>query len=152
MTEAELEKIDIAKLDLHGDTGYIFNVTLSYPEELHSVHEEFPFAVEKMTINESMLSPFAAECHLSQKGVKSYRSEKLVASFGDKVEYVTHYAALQQFLSKGLKLEKIHSGISFTQGEILKPYIDDLTFKRKNARNNFEKNLYKYMINSVYGE
>ena len=46
---------------------------------------------------------------------------------------------LEQFyLRHGLKLKKGHRAIKFEQQEILKPYIEFNTEKRKNARNDFE--------------
>ena len=59
---------------------------------------------------------------------------------------------LQFYLQHGLKLKKIHRVIKFEQKEILKPYIEFNTEKRKNARNDFEKDMYKLNNNSVFGK
>ncbi len=152
LTDEEIAALDIPNLSSDADTGYIFNVTLSYPKELHEAHEDFPYAPHKMTIDETLLSPYANECHKKLKNTTKFRSEKLVASFADRKEYVVHYTALKLYLSRGLKLEKIHSAMSFTQGAILKPFIDSVTLKRKNATSRFEKDLHKKSINSTYGK
>ena len=110
----------------------ILEVDLEYPENLHDLHNDYPFCSEKV------------KC---KNGV-----EKLIPNLRDKTKYVIHYKNLIQCLRAGMKLKKIHSGIKFVESEWMKPYIDKNTNLRAMTKNNFEKDFYKLMNNSVFGK
>jgi len=90
-----------------------------------------PMASEHLEITEDMLSPYSKSfidpLHLWQP------SKKLVPNLINKQKYVCHYRNLQFYLNHGLKLDKIHRIISFTQSPWLKPWIDLCTEQRKTA-------------------
>ena len=80
------------------------------------------------------------------------KCKKLVCNLFNKKKYVAHINALKQVLNHGLKLKKIHRVIEFNQEAWLKPYIDMNTELGKVAKNDFEKDLFKLMNNSVFGK
>ena len=80
------------------------------------------------------------------------KCKKLVCNLYYKKKYVVHINSLKQALNHGLKLKKIHRIIEFNQKAWLKPYIDMNAELRKLARNDFEKDLFKLMNNSVFGK
>ena len=110
---------------------YIFEVDVKYPKKLHKLHSDLPFLPERMEIN---------------------KCKKLVCNLYNKKKYVVHVNSLKQALSHGLKLKKIHRIIEFNQEAWLKPYIDMNTELTKLVRNDFEKDLFKSMNNSVFGK
>ena len=69
-----------------------------------------------------------------------------------KKKYGLHISALKFYLQHGLRLRKVHRAMSFKQANFSKPFIEVNTEKIKNAKNVFEKDLFKLMNNSVYGK
>jgi len=70
----------------------------------------------------------------------------------EKKKYVLHHKSLKQSLDLGLKLTKIRRGISFDEKAWLKPYIELNANLRSRAQNEFEKDFFKLMNNSVFGK
>ena len=122
---------EISELATRTDKGYVLEVDVSYPKELHNQQNDLPFMCERMEIN----------------GV-----EKLVPDLRDKKNYVMHIQALNQVLQHRLRLDRIHRAIEFNQWPWLKTYIDFNTQLRTAATNDFEKDFFKLMNNSVFGK
>ena len=134
------------------DTGYILEVTMEYPENLHLAHNSFPLAPEHVHIDETMLSPYAANALQTLTRKSKHRASKLTSTLRTRREYVCHGLNLQLYLRHGLRLVTIHRGIKFTQQKFLKPYIDDCTAKRAAAKTKTGKDLQKLLANSLYGK
>ena len=121
----------IKNYDENDDKRYIFEVDVKYPKRLHELHSDLLFLSERMEVN---------------------KCKKLVCNLFNKKKYVAHINTLKQALNHGLKFKKIHRVIEFNQEVWLKPYIDMNTELRKSAKNDFEKDLFKLMNNSVFGK
>jgi len=124
--------IDVLNIPDDSHKGYILEVGLSYPKELHDLHSDLPVAPENRIGNEKL--------------------PKLLTTLYDKKKYVVHYTTLKLYLKLGLKIEKIHRVLEFNQSDSLKVYIDFNTTLRTKATNNFEKDFFKLMNNSVFGK
>ena len=131
LTGGEMEKIYENRHNLN-KMPCILEVDLEYPENLHDRHNDYPLCPEKV------------KC---KNGVA-----KLIPNLRNKTKYVLHYKNLIQCLDMGLKIKHIHRGIKFVESEWMKPFIDKNTNLRAKAKNNFEKDFYKLMNNSVFGK
>ena len=127
----DIKPDEISELVNNNEKGYLLEVDVAYLRELHNYHNDLPFMCERMKIN----------------GV-----EKLVPNLYYKKRYVIHIRALDQAIKHGLVLERIHRAIEFTQLAWMKEYIDFNTSLKTAATNNFEKDFYKLMNNSVFGK
>ena len=133
MTNKEIENIFNNQIvQVWEKTPCILEVDLEYPEELHDRHNDYPLCPERV------------EC---DHGVK-----KLIPNLRDKNNYVIHYKNLMQCLRLGMKLKKIHRGIKFIESDFMSSYIKMNVNLRTQAKNNFEKDFYKLMNNSVFGK
>ena len=84
--------------------------------------------------------------------MKIDKCKNLVCNLHNKKKYVVHIKSLKQALNHELKLKKVHRIFEFNQEAWLKPYIERNTELRKLAKNDFEKDLFKLMNNSVFGK
>ena len=115
------EKID--KLVKKDERGYLLEVNVEYPKELHKNHNELPFLAERMKIG---------------------KVEKLVPNLKDKKGHVVHIKTPNQPLKHGLKLKKVHRVIEFQPSDWMKPYTMLNTKLRLAARNEFEKDFFTF--------
>ena len=91
----------------NNSTGYIFEVDLQYPSELHDLHNDYPLAPEKLEISQNMLSKYYSNI-ADEYGVIIGGVNKLVPNLDNKSKCVVHYRNLQLYLSLGMKLTKVH--------------------------------------------
>ena len=84
--------------------------------------------------------------------MKINKCTKLTCTIQNKENYIIHIRALKKTINHGLNLKKVHKVIEFDQEAWLKPYIDMNTDLRKQAKNDFQKEFFKLMNNSVFGK
>ena len=104
----EVNPEELPRLAKREHFGYVLEVDVRYPNEIHDFHNKLPFMCEKMKINGVM---------------------KLTPNLNNKTRYVVHIRALMQAPNHGLILERIHRAIEFEQSAWVKPYIDFNEFK-----------------------
>jgi len=121
----------VLKKDKNSEYGYIIEVDLDYPDELHDLHNDYPLAPERLKID---------------------GQTKLIPNLYNKRKYVCHYRNLQFYVRHGLKLKYIHRVIRFRQEGFLAGYINKNTELRKQSKCDFEKDYFKLCNNSVYGK
>ena len=151
LPDDEIEKLDILNVPDDSDIGYICEVDLEYPAEIHDLHNDYPLAKERMVISPEMISPYN-QMLLENLSLKPSTIAKLVPNLKNKTKYITHYRNLKQYVQLGMRITRIHRVLSFHQSTWLKTYIDFNTQHRKQATNDFEKDFFKLMNNSVFGK
>ena len=85
----------IKNYDEDCNKGYILEVDIEYPKDLHNLHTNLLFLSERMKIK---------------------KCNKLVCNLCDNKEYVVHIKALKQALNHGLILKNVQRVIQFNQG------------------------------------
>ena len=114
----------------NSDIGYFLELDVAYTKELFNLHKNLPFLPERKKLE---------------------KVKKLVCGIEDKKKFI-HIKTLKQALNHGLILKSEHKVIQFNQKASLKPCIDMNTKLGKEAKNEFEKDLFKLMNNSVFGK
>ena len=85
LSTTEVNRFDIFRIEYDYKKGYVMEVDLEYPEELHDLHNDLPLAPESLEVN---------------------KVPKLIPNLRDKKKYVMHYRNLKQYLQLGLILKK----------------------------------------------
>ena len=106
-TDSEMENLSINNMDSDENVGYILEVDIEYPKELHDEHNDYPFCAEKMA------SPISCN-----------NMAKLIPNLHNKSRYIIYHKNLIQSVKHGLKLKHIHRALKFNQSCWLKKYIE----------------------------
>ena len=87
----------ILETEDESDVGYIVEVDLDYPDDLHELHSDFPSAPTKDKIDAYWLSDYQEEL-LEQMQVNAPLSSiKLIQSLFPKTKYTLHYQTLKLY-------------------------------------------------------
>ncbi|KAM7358527.1 uncharacterized protein ACRADG_003468 isoform 2-T2 [Cochliomyia hominivorax] len=127
----DVENFSLDSIPDDSDVGYILEVDLKYPSELHDRDNDLPFCADKKN------PPYCQE-------------KKLILDLYNKYNYIIYYKNLKQCLEHGLKLEKIHKILKFKQSPFLKTYISLNNSHHSKAKNPFEKYVFETLNNAVY--
>lgn len=92
MYDDEIQKVDWLSLDPDGNFGYILEVDLLYPRELHHLHASMPLAPIRESIPYAELSPYYKNM-LKEMGIKVKLSTgiKLFSTLKNKTNYVVYF-------------------------------------------------------------
>ena len=135
LSEREILDLDVSGIEDDGPEGYVFEVDVHYPQELHDRHSDLPFLVE------NIIPP-----------VEKAKLPILIPNLNDKKKYVVHYRTLKQAMEHGLMVMRTYRVLKFNQSKWLKKYIDFNTELRNLATTKFGKDLFKLIINAIFGK
>ena len=149
----------ILNIEDNANIGYTFDINLTYnqvdkygnyskklTEQIHDLHNNYALACENKSIKKEMLNEW------QQEDYKESNISKLITNFNDKINYVVNYRILKLFLELGLRITKVNRVLQYEQQDYMKSYIMKNTNERIKSKNDFEKDFYKLMNNSVYGK
>ena len=111
-----VDELDVMSINEKSDVGYILEVDLEYPNELHKLHNDYSLAPEKLAVTNDMLSKYCKEI-ADKYDIKVGHVKKLIPKLGNKTKYVLHSRNLQFYLSLGIILTKIHRVLKFKQSD-----------------------------------
>ena len=97
-----VEGFDVNSISEESPIGYILEVDLEYPDELHELHNDYPLAPEKLAVSSDMLSKYCKKI-ADKYEIKVGDVKKLIPNLGNKTNYVVYYRNLQLYLSLGMK-------------------------------------------------
>ena len=78
----------------NSSTGYILEVDLEYPQELHDIQNDYPLAPEKNDIPKEWLSDYSLGI-VNAHNITTKTVKRLVPNLMNKNNYVIHYRNLQ---------------------------------------------------------
>ena len=151
LPDDQIINFDVHTIPDDSPIGYILEVDIDYPSHLHDMHSDFPLCPQALVVNPNKLSPYTKSL-ANKLDIKPSKCNKLISNLHSKERYALHYKNMKLYTRLGMVVTKIHRIISFTQSRWLKPYIDFNTEQRQKASNDFEKDFFKLMNNSVFGK
>ena len=116
LSKTEINKFNLNLIKENSSDGYILEVDLEYPSELHNLHNDYPLAPEKLKTSQNMFSKYCSDI-ADKYGIKIGENNKLVPNLGNKEKYVIHYRNLQLYLLFGMKVTKVHRILKFKQSD-----------------------------------
>ena len=84
-----VDSFDVMSVDKKSDVGYILEVDLKYPNELHELHNDYPLAPKKLTVTNDILSNYCKSI-ADKYYIKVGDIKKLIPNLGNKNKYVLH--------------------------------------------------------------
>ncbi|XP_023212539.1 uncharacterized protein LOC111615349, partial [Centruroides sculpturatus] len=152
LSEDEINALDICNIPDRNNIGYILEVDLNYPPNVHDRHNDLPLAPNHTYIPFDLLSNYQKSV-LTKLNLKyNNNNKKLIPTLFDKQNYVIHYRNLKFYLEEGLILTKIHRVLAFNQEPWLRDYVLFNNKKRQESTNDFDKSFFKLMNNSFFGK
>ena len=97
-----VDNFDVSSISEKSPIGYILDVDLESPDELHLLQNDYPLAPEKLVIPYDMLSDYCKDI-ADKYGRKVGDVKKLIPNLGNKTNDVVHYRNLQLYLSLEMK-------------------------------------------------
>ena len=140
----------IAEQLADGPEGFILEVDLEYPEDLHNAHIAYPLAPERMMVQQKWMSEY--QHNLLGVGVAPTRLRIWSQTSITRTAMCFTIGICSYTCLWACVWLRSHRALRFDQSPWMEPYIRMSTELRKKAASDFEKDIYKLMNNSVFGK
>ena len=140
------DKEKIMSIDDDADIGCTLKCRVKIPVDKHDEFNNFVPMPESIKVKKEYLNQW------QQQNYTESNVSKLICSFEEKIDYVINYRYLKLCLSLGCELVSVSQVLEYRQEAFLKPYIQLNTDLRTKATNEFERDYFKLMNNSVFGK
>ena len=85
LNKKDINRICLNSIEENNSIGYILEVGIEYPSELHKMHNDYPLAPERLGISQNMLSKCC--CNIANEyGIKIGGFNKLITNLGNKIK------------------------------------------------------------------
>ena len=85
-----VDEFDAMSVNEKSPIGYLLEVDLKYPDELHELHNDYPLVPEKLAVSSDMLWKYCRKI-TGKYEIKAGDVKILIPSLGNKTKYVVHY-------------------------------------------------------------
>ena len=96
----------------NSSNGFMLEVDLEDPDELHKLYNDYPLAQEKLEISQNTLSNYCSSIP-NEYYIKIGGVNKLVPDLSNRSKYVLHCRNLLLHLSLGVALVSVHRIFKF---------------------------------------
>ena len=62
-----IDEFDVVSISIKSLIGYLLEVDLKYPDELHELHSDYPLAPEKLAVSSDMLSNYCKKLLINMR-------------------------------------------------------------------------------------
>ena len=131
--DAHITLDELLKMSSTAQHGYIVEVDIDYPPEIHKAHQYLPLAQSKLKVKHCWLSGYQKNLKVQMHLPGMSSGPKAVQKLLPKNRYTRHYWLAQFYNSLGLKMTKVIRALKIEQANWMRSYSELNTSLRVSA-------------------
>ena len=135
----------LSGLGLIEGRGYVAEVFIIIPKDIHDYTNPYPLAPSHMEITQDHISPYSQRIRDARGMPHTFKTKKLAPSLYPKDRYKVHLPLLKLYIELGAQLKKVYRVISYREERVFAPYIDYLSEQRRRAATETSRQWYKLL-------
>lgn len=152
LSQQETENFNVFDVDDEGDTWYICNVSLLYPQSIHGLTQDMPLAFSRTSIKRDHLKHIYNDINSLLKHHDHTPLSRISLDVKHKERIWLSHRNLRLFLKIGMQLVQVHEIISYRMKAHLSAFVDKCVEGRKTAKNSLFSSLAKGCGNLAIGK